>query len=62
MEDKIISPVSRPRYFAQRCPTCNGFTTVSYGTKMCQTCKGNGYVAIPLEEQEEDGGNTHDDR
>jgi len=62
MEDKQISQALRPKYFAQRCPSCNGFTTVSYGQKTCQTCKGKGYVEVPYQEEDEDRGGTYDYR
>jgi DnaJ-class molecular chaperone len=32
---------------SERCPTCNGFTTVNYGKQTCMTCKGNGFVIVP---------------
>ena len=40
----------KPKFIAQKCPVCNGFTTVGYGKSICQTCKGKGYIEIPVEE------------
>lgn len=36
-----------PKLHAERCPVCNGFGTLKYGEKLCQACKGNGYVLVP---------------
>lgn len=32
------------------CPVCHGFGTLKYGSKVCQACKGKGYVLVPAEE------------
>lgn len=44
-----------PQKIAQRCPVCNGFGTLKWGTKTCQGCKGLGYVLVPAIDQEERG-------
>jgi len=36
-----------PSSIAQRCPVCNGFGTLKYGSILCQGCKGRGYVLVP---------------
>jgi len=32
---------------SERCPVCNGHTTVNYGKQTCKACKGNGYILVP---------------
>lgn len=44
-----------PQKIAQKCPVCNGFGTLKYGTKTCQGCKGLGYVLIPTQEKINEG-------
>lgn len=41
-----------PAYIAQKCPVCNGFGTLKYGTKICQGCSGKGYVLIPVKKED----------
>lgn len=41
-----------PAAIAQRCPVCNGFGTLKYGTLICQGCEGKGYVLIPAKKEE----------
>lgn len=31
---------------AQRCPVCNGFGTLKYGSILCHACEGKGYILI----------------
>lgn len=55
-----------PKYLAQRCPVCNGFGTLKYGAKVCQGCKGKGYVLVPNCDpdklgSEKDGKNENED-
>lgn len=51
-----------PKYQAQKCPVCNGFGTLKYGTIKCQGCHGKGFVVInnetglPVMEGKKDGG------
>ena len=42
-----------PAKIAQKCPVCNGFGTLKYGSKICQACDGKGYVLVPAESLEE---------
>lgn len=47
----LLSPIKvKPKYIAQRCPVCNGFGTLKYGSKTCQGCEGKGWVLVPLED------------
>lgn len=32
---------------AERCPVCNGHTTVNWGRQICPACKGNGFIIVP---------------
>jgi len=41
----------KPTHIAQRCPVCNGFGSLKYGAKICQGCKGTGYVLVPVKEE-----------
>jgi len=34
------------KFSLHQCVVCNGFGTLKYGAKMCQACKGRGYVVI----------------
>lgn len=52
MESKTLKLT--PQKIAQRCPVCNGFGTLKWGTKTCQACKGLGYVLVPAEEIKND--------
>lgn len=36
-----------PECHAEKCPVCNGFTTVNYGKQKCQACEGRGFVVVP---------------
>lgn len=42
-----------PQKIAQKCPVCNGFGTLKWGTKTCQACKGLGYVLVPAMDEKE---------
>jgi DnaJ-class molecular chaperone len=37
------------RFVPHKCPVCNGFGTLKYGEKICQACKGSGFVVIDNE-------------
>ncbi len=53
-----IEPI-KPEVHAERCPVCNGFGTLKYGSIICQACKGKGYVFVPnFLEGEIDGKST----
>lgn len=47
----VINPTSNskiiPKSIAQRCPVCNGFGTLKYGSIKCHGCEGKGYVLVP---------------
>jgi RecJ-like exonuclease len=30
----------------KKCPNCNGYTTVSFGKRICPVCKGKGVLVI----------------
>lgn len=62
MKDKkevgpIVKIASReifiPKSIAQRCPVCNGFGSLKYGSLVCHGCDGKGYVLVPVEREEE---------
>ncbi len=42
--------VIKPKYVGQKCPVCNGFGTLKFGSKLCQGCEGRGYILVPAEE------------
>lgn len=42
---------------AEKCPVCNGFGTLKYGSKVCQACTGKGYILVPNTLKEVDNGN-----
>lgn len=48
---KILSV--KPTFFAQLCPRCRGFKSVSYGRIPCDMCEQRGYIKIPVEEVKE---------
>lgn len=49
-----------PEVHAERCPVCNGFGTLKYGEKICQACKGKGYIVVPNRmDRYEDKDNSH---
>lgn len=39
----------KPKFYAQKCPTCNGFGTLKYGTIKCNGCHGKTWVLVPIE-------------
>ena len=54
MEDSPITPIKIiPECHAERCPVCNGHTTVNYGKQTCKACKGKGYILVPNSIEEE---------
>jgi len=44
--------VFAPKSVAQRCPVCNGFGTLKYGSIKCHGCDGKGYILIPAKREE----------
>lgn len=47
---KNIIKVVKPKYVGQKCPVCNGFGTLRFGSKLCQGCDSKGFILIPAEE------------
>lgn len=37
-----------------KCPVCNGFGTLKYGTVKCQGCNGKGWVVVNQDREMED--------
>ncbi len=55
MEDTHHTPAQViPECHAEKCPVCNGFTTVNYGKQTCAACKGRGYIVVPNQIEVED--------
>jgi DnaJ-class molecular chaperone len=52
MNDPVIIDKDKFKvtHLAQKCPVCNGFGTLKYGTIKCHGCDGKGYILIPAEE------------
>lgn len=47
MKELIISEKTAVNCHAERCPVCNGFGSVNWGSKCCNACKGQGYLIVP---------------
>lgn len=65
MDDNPITTTPQkitPRCYAQKCPTCNGYGTVSYGKLTCVSCRGRGFLIIPVELPKDDGGEDDEQR
>ena len=45
----------KPLFIAQRCPICNGFGTLKFGTLSCHGCDKKGYILIPAEKEGQHG-------
>lgn len=52
MDNRTPEKKSTLQYHAEKCPVCNGFGTLKYGTKICQACIGKGYILVPNREAE----------
>lgn len=50
LQTKNIIKIVKPKYIGQKCPVCNGFGTLKFGSKVCQGCLGKGFILIPSEE------------
>lgn len=50
-DTKIASIELKPELFAQKCPVCNGWGTVSFKQVLCHACEGKGFILIPLEKE-----------
>lgn len=46
-EHAYLKPKKEVETKAVKCPSCNGFGTVSYGKKECPGCGGKGWIVIP---------------
>lgn len=46
--------VSQPKKIPFKCPVCNGFGTLKYGTIVCQGCEGRGWVIVNQDGQTEE--------
>lgn len=47
MKDRLNdSSLGSSRYIAQKCPVCNSFGTLKYGSVVCHACQGRGYIVI----------------
>jgi phage FluMu protein Com len=42
----------KPEYIPFKCPNCLGHTTVNYGKFTCPTCKGLGFIKVPVEDDD----------
>jgi len=53
MIDRQVENVKeiKPQYFAQKCPVCNGWGTVSFKQVTCHACDGKGFILIPVEKE-----------
>lgn len=49
--EKPIEIKYKPKFYAQKCPVCNGWGTVSFNQVKCHACNGDGYVKIPVEDE-----------
>ena len=57
MADQTESEI-RPAYYAQKCPVCNGWGTVSFKKINCHACSGKGYLRLPIDIQKKDHGKS----
>jgi len=45
--NKQDSPIfNRVTVYAQKCPVCNGFGTLKYGSLVCHACNSKGYILV----------------
>jgi hypothetical protein len=45
-----------PQSLGQKCPVCNGFGSLKFGTILCHGCEGKGYILVPVQEFKDQGG------
>ena len=45
-----LQTISKPNKIPFKCPVCNGFGTLKYGTVQCQGCGGKGWVIVNQED------------
>lgn len=43
----------KPQYIPLLCPVCRGHKTVNWGRQTCGVCKGEGYLKVPPEGEED---------
>ena len=54
MEQKLTETKTvEPKTYAQKCPVCNGFGSLKYGSKVCQGCNGRGWILVPVDREKE---------
>ena len=46
MDKELPKQKSDSNFSLHECVVCNGFGTLKYGSKVCQACKGRGYIVI----------------
>ena len=47
----------KPKAIPFRCPVCNGFGSLKYGSIKCQACEGKGYIVVDQDGQREQNEN-----
>lgn len=55
---KNLASNPKPQYFAQLCPRCKGYKTVSYGKIPCDMCEQLGYIKVPIVDDDYENTNT----
>ena len=54
MKDKLYKVNNAfPKQLPIKCPVCNGFGNLKYGTLTCHGCKGRGYVLVDAKGKDE---------
>ena len=54
-DTKIYSTTTvTPKQIPVKCPVCNGFGTLRYGSVVCHGCQGKGYVLVDVKNKEEE--------
>lgn len=56
---QIESFPDKPKFFAQKCPVCNGFGTLKWGKITCHGCLGKGYILLPVDRENENNKKLH---
>jgi len=57
---KTITPkILRSTHIAQKCPVCNGFGSLKWGSITCHGCRGKGYVLLPVDRKNENKKKLH---
>jgi len=50
-----VTNFPKPVKIPFKCPVCNGFGTLKYGTVQCQGCDGKGWVVVNQDGQNDGG-------